>query len=253
MIRASILISLGLISMSLILSSSSAHADRRSFVWNYEARTMPKGEAEIEYYLTSKVERENGAVDDTVNFQHQVELEYGITDNFDVGIYQVFEQEEGEGFEYTGYKVRGRYRFGDIGEYAVDPLIYVEVIHEPGEKVLEFEQKLVLAKNIGNWALTFNLTTEEEHQFNANREAFAVNPSIGVGYQFAPWITLGTEFIQENEFEEGEDSVHTFFAGPTISLATSRFYLNLGAALQATRAYDHAPRYKVRSLIGLFF
>ena len=34
--------------------SQDALADRRSYVWTYEYKTMPKGHAEIEYYLTEE-------------------------------------------------------------------------------------------------------------------------------------------------------------------------------------------------------
>ena len=40
--------------VSVLFLSGKAFADRRSYVWTYEYQTMPKGHAEIEYYLTEE-------------------------------------------------------------------------------------------------------------------------------------------------------------------------------------------------------
>src|SRR3989338_3807161 len=174
-----------------------AHADRRSFVWNYEAKTMQKGETELEYYLPGSVTRPDGVVDDLVTFDHQVEVEYGITDNWDVSMYQVFRQrEEADGdeeFKYRGTKLRTRYRFVDIGERFVDPLIYLEVHHNPFSEEVEFEQKVVLAKNIENLILAFNMTTEQELKFKDDAQEYLFKPGLAVGYQIRPWVILGVE------------------------------------------------------------
>ena len=121
-------------------------ADRRNFLWSYEAKTMAKGETELEQYFTTDVDKSETDTNYRLTHEHQIEVEYGITDNFDVGIYQIFRQREGEGFSYRGYKTRGRYRFGEMGQYFFDPLIYLEFTHKPTGHEVEFEEKIVLAK-----------------------------------------------------------------------------------------------------------
>lgn len=233
---------------------SLARADRRSFVWNYEAKTMQAEEAELEYYLTGSALRPSGTADDQSRFEHQVEVEYGLTDNFDVAMYQVFRQVEDEELRYRGYKLRTRYRFGDIGEHILDPLIYLEVHHNPLSEEVEFEQKLVLAKNFEKVILAFNLTTEEEIKYKDDAEEYLIKPSLALGYQLRPWITLALEaenralFTSPGGFDH--NSIH---AGPTISLAGQRLWWNVGALIQATDAYSEEPRYEVRTLMGLFF
>lgn len=233
-----------------------AHADRRSFVWNYEAKTMTKGETELEYYLTASVDRPDGQDFDRLTFEHQAEVEYGITDNFDVAMYQIFRQRENadgsEAFTWRGYKARARYRFGEIGQYFVDPLVYLEFVHKPAGDEIEFEEKLVLSKNIGNVILALNGTFEQEMKYKSDTEVYVIEPSFGVGYQFAPWVTLGAETTYRYVTEDGE-GFNALFAGPTISLAGESLWWSMGARFQITDEYSNAPRYEVRSLLGLFF
>ena len=62
-----------------------SYADRRSYVWTYEYQTMPKGHAEIEYYLTEEQKNIEKAKPNT--WKHWLELEYGINDHWDINIY----------------------------------------------------------------------------------------------------------------------------------------------------------------------
>lgn len=236
------------------LVPGAAHADRRNFVWNYEAKTMQKDEVELEYYLTASVIRPEGTQDDSIRYEHQAEIEYGVTDNLDVAMYQVFRQVEGEELRYRGYKARARYRFGDIGERFIDPLVYLEVHHNPFSEEIEFEQKIVLAKNISNWILAFNMTFEEELKFKDDAQEYLLKPGFAAGYQFRPWITLGLEFEDRMlTVSPGGFDHNSFHAGPTISLAGQRLWWNLGALIQMTDAYSEEARYQVRTLMGIYF
>src|SRR5574341_1317649 len=123
----------GMAAMGLMLwLTGAAHGDRRAYVWTYEYATQPKGDTEIEYYFTSAVDRLGLGVS---SYKHWVELEYGLTEHWDVGLYQMFEQEPGDGyFYYDGWKLRTRYRFSEKGVLPVDPLVYLEYIEEAGVK-----------------------------------------------------------------------------------------------------------------------
>ncbi|MDP2943604.1 MAG: hypothetical protein Q8O36_08900, partial [Candidatus Omnitrophota bacterium] len=98
-----------LLFFSLILMfsvTSNSYADRRSYVWTYEYKTMPKGMAEVEYYLTAELPDIDKSKVNT--WKHQLELEYGITDHWDVSMYQQFKQsntETSDKFEYDGFKL----------------------------------------------------------------------------------------------------------------------------------------------------
>jgi len=86
-----------------------AKADKRSYVWTYEYQTEEKGKAELEYYLTfSSTDFDN--LKDTLSTEHQVEIEVGMTDKFDIGLYQVFKQDVNGQVLYKGFKLRGNIR-----------------------------------------------------------------------------------------------------------------------------------------------
>lgn len=212
---------------------------------------MAKGEAELEHYFTPEVKKVED--DFKILWGHQVELEYGITDRFDVGFYQMFKQEPDSLLKYNGYKVRGRYKFGEQGLYLLDPLIYLEFIQKPGE--IEFEEKLILAKNIKKSFLSFNLTLEQELEKEAEEieVEFIINPSFGIGYQFSPRLSVGLEFWNHIEIVEGEMEHSAFFAGPTISLAGEKVWWTLSVLPQITKIHDEHSHLMMRSLVGIFF
>ena len=103
-----------LLAILILLAAGPAHADRRAYVWTYEYLTMPKGRAELEYYLTVKA-LDLDDFDRKNTWEHQLEFEYGLTDHWDVSIYQRWKQTTSRGdsdFAYTGTKFRTRYRLG---------------------------------------------------------------------------------------------------------------------------------------------
>ena len=95
--------------------TQNSYADRRSYVWTYEYMTMPKGISEVEFYDTMKMPDTNDSGIKT--FEHWIEYEYGVTDHFDLALYQMFktkDKREELDTKYDGTKLRARYRFGDL-------------------------------------------------------------------------------------------------------------------------------------------
>ena len=68
-------------SAAAISATTDVSADDRRFTYTYEATTSPKGSWEFEQWLTWKGYHDG----DTFDFRH--ELEYGITDNLQIGLY----------------------------------------------------------------------------------------------------------------------------------------------------------------------
>lgn len=249
--------------LGFLIVCGQVQADRRNFAWSYEYKTMPKGEAELEHYFTPRLKK----IEDEfkISWEHQVELEYGITDHFDVGFYQMFKQEPDSSLKYDGYKLRGRYRFGEQGLYFLNPLVYLEFIQKPDE--IEFEEKLILTKNIRKSFLSFNLTLEQEfekeehgshHEESAESEEeieveYIINPSFGIGYQFSPRFSASLELWNHIEIVEGEMEHSAFFAGPTVSFAGEKVWWTLSVLPQLTQIHDEHSHLQVRSLVGIFF
>ncbi len=226
--------------MLLAIGAGESLADARAYVWTYEYMTMPEGAAELEYYLTAKVpdtsERE------TSSWQHQVELEFGITPRWDVALYQVWQEDrttESADFGYEGFKLRTRYRFAEQDALPLDALFYAE--YERASDLTESdvgELKIILAKTIGHFDVSYNQvfewpfddTGEAEHKFAA-----------GLGYEVNPTFHAGVEAT--GNYSEGG-----YAAGPTVSLRKNRYFLAVGVLCGLE---DDAADLQSRLIFGL--
>ena len=138
--------------------------DNRFYVWTYEYKTMERGKAEFEHYLTFEAPQMDSLAE-SVTTVHNVEFEFGMNDHFDFSIYQNFQQPADGNFQYTGYKLRARYRFGEKNQYLMDPLLYFEYKGKPDFIKHVLEWKLILAKDFESfqsYESALERLTEEE-------------------------------------------------------------------------------------------
>ena len=182
---------LSLVCIGLGLSGNS-YADWRSYVWTYEYMTMLKGKLELEYYLTEKQPNINKSRPNT--WKHYLELEYGITNHWDIALYQVFQQSNttsDSSFEYEGFKVRTRYRIAEKGSLPLDTLLYLEYIrNDDFDKPHVLEGKLVLAKDIGKVNIAYNQVVKQELESAGKTEH---EYAAGISYSIAPRFKIGVE------------------------------------------------------------
>src|SRR5438034_334392 len=138
----------------IALLAPAAHADRRAFIRTYEYQTMPKGGLDLELWNTQARPRWDDAA---TGQEWKLETEYGITDHWDLAIYQIFSQDPGGPFAYSATSLESRYRFAERGELPVDVLAYMEVNKPLAEDGVELEWKLILAKDFGSVTANANL------------------------------------------------------------------------------------------------
>ncbi len=233
----------GALALLILFGAGPANADRRGYVWTYEYMTMPKGTSELEYYLTTKVP-DLHKYDDRNSWEHQLEYEYGLTDSWDIAVYQRWEQTTtpaDDKFEYTGTKVRTRYRLGERGVYPLDVLLYVEYIRpDDSESPDVLEGKLILARDFGPLNVAYNQIIAEglNHDGETEHEYAA-----GVGYEFNPAWKLGVE-------STGNLTEDKYYMGPTASWAGQRFWVALGALRGLN---DRSDDLRVRLIAGFPF
>ena len=225
----------------VVVLAASAYADRRSYVWTYEYATMPKGMAEIEYYHT--LEYPNSSSPKANVWKQNVELEYGITDRWDVSIYQNFKQTNtaaAKTFAYDGWKLRTRYRLGERGLFLVDPLLYFE-LQGPNDlsSAGVFEGKIILAKDFDRLNVSYNLINK---QALAEGGASQNEYSAGASFEFNPAFKIGLE-------GKGSYTSGKHYLGPTLSFASDKLWVNLGGA---TGLGNGADQLQVRLLLGVF-
>ena len=150
--------------------------DSRSYVWTYEYKTMERGRAEFEHYLTFKAPKMDSLAG-SVTTVHNIEFEFGMNDKFDFSIYQNFEQPADGAFQYSGYKLRARYKFGEKNQYLMDPLLYFEYKGKPDFTKHVLEWKLILAKDFESFHYAINPVFEIEY---AER---LIAPTVKTGVQ----------------------------------------------------------------------
>lgn len=238
-----ILFTTGLFIMVAAFLASDGYGDWRSYVWTYEYMTMKKGKAELEYYLTMKMPDTGKTNVNT--WQHQFELEYGITDRWDVSMYQNFKQINRPGkhtFNYDGFKIRTRYRIWEKGKLPLDTLLYFEYIRPwDFSKPNIIEGKLIFAKDIGKLNLAYNQIIKQ----GLDRDSRVVHEyAAGASYEVAPGFKLGAE-------TKGNFTAGTYFVGPTISWApTNKFWASLGVIFGTTKKSDDI---RARIIVGFPF
>lgn len=233
-----------------------AKADRRIFGYSYPYMTLPKGGLEVEHYLDAKFAPADDPdteteVEDKVrpSYRHQIEVEYAITDHWDFGVYQVFEQKAHKDFTYKGSKLRSRYRFGEQGDWFVDPSIYGEVIYY-GDTA-KIEEILILSKAIKSLEMSLNLKYEQEFDLDGDDDmVHEIVPSFGIGYHFAEWFAASAEYFGKQKIKDGETGDMGHFAGPSISVQGKKFWWTLSYVHQVSGHDSHAD-FQVRSIFAV--
>lgn len=227
-----------LIVLILLLTSSISYSDDRSYVWTYEYKTLERGEGEVEVYTTfssSDINKLKG----NMTAEHQVELEVGMTERFDIGIYQIFKQNPGESLIYDGFKIRGRYRIGDKGKFFIDPLLYLEYKGKPDFSEHGIELKFITAKDFENFNVSFNPILEFEY-----KDKWEVLPaySLGTSYRIGRLFRAGLEF-------KGSENGH--YIGPVISHGNEYLFVVLGSAFKISNIKEKKPEFQLRMLLGV--
>jgi len=215
-------------------------ADRRSYAFNYEYLTVPAGLNELEYYMTVAVPSKDSK--ELNSWEHQIELEHGLTDSWDVSIYQKFKQTNAgdeSKFAYGGFKLRTRYAIGEEGEYPLDSLLYVEYIRNDDLGAADvLEGKLILAKRIDSYNFAYNHIIEQELDYKGETEN---RFSLGAGLDLNSALFVGLEC-------KGDYEGKAVGIGPTISLLADREYITLGSLFSVT---EEAKDVVVRMVIGI--
>jgi hypothetical protein len=227
-----------------LFAGGTALANPKPLPFSYGYGTQPEGALEVEQYLDVvpvRVPRE--APDGTqqavtsLRYDLQTELEYGLTDRVELGFYFVFRQGPSAGtpdFFFRGVKQRARIRLAERGEWPLDVALYFEIAEFHNE--LEFEEKLLLSKQVGRFSFITNLWVEQEWYFQSEEVKYIFNPTAGFTYEIQPGFLLGAEYWARGRFDSDDASSATddpstdtrHYAGPTVMLERGRVWTTLG-------------------------
>ena len=238
----------------LALLAGIASANPRPLPFTYPYETLPKGGLELEQFadiapvvsLTEDGEREWSA-----RYQLITEVEYGITDRLELGLYFVAATDPGEApLVFDGIKQRLRYRFGESGQYPIDLAIYGEIAEKHDE--IEIELKINLQKRLGPARLMLNLSGERAFDYKGGGD-WVLNPSGGVAIELSPAVSIGLEYWMHAKI--GGNTQH--YVGPTLALQWKKMwvsfapYLRLDTLGAATAFKDKYGPVWIRTVVGL--
>jgi hypothetical protein len=213
-----------------------ASANDRLFTYSYEPETMPQGAWELEQWFTLRAGRNSHVMQDRyARWQFRTEAEYGVTDNYTVGLY-VNESYETFRDPSTGHKTRdlcwdgisleNRYMVLNPATHAVGLTLYLEPTYN-GED-FELEQKIILGQRHGQWKWALNLTHATEWEDHFEEKEGEVEISAGVARLIGKHWSVGLEARNHNElpeYEKWENSA--LYVGPVVSYRRERWWATL--------------------------
>lgn len=243
-----------------LLLSCSLHATDRRFTYVYEATTTAKGEKEVENWATWSTQKHGSQRGNTFDFR--TELEYGLTDNVQIGVYvadwQVQDSVAGDGRANAKYNDAAIELIRNLTSPTTDffgSALYGEV--QLGDQRFKMEGKLLLQKNIGPVVLAYNAILEAEWEGAQagyyNEQRGTIGQTLGASYQFNPHFLFGGEFQQEIDLPGWKSANPSIiYAGPNASVRFGRYYLTTTAMIQAT-AISGAADFQLRTIFGFHF
>ena len=216
------------------------HAHMRDYLINQDYYTAKHGEFEVEFY--NDMNFTDAGHDDTYNSKHQVELEYGVFDHFQLAYYEVYTWDRAKSWARDEFKLEGKLRFAEAGRWPVDVALYAEYANPDGHRDAHsdtVEGKLILSKDVGLWNVVTNLIAEKAVNKAAGWE---VAYTAGLSYGLTPRTRVGLEWKETlgdtNEFGwRRADHVIQLVPGIYTNLA-DHLRLLAGVAFGLTKASD---------------
>lgn len=253
-------------------------AGESPFGYVYTTDTHPRGEREIEQWLTRRHGQSRGDYD---LWQARTEFEYGITDRLQTALYLNYDHvsafhNRADGTTGPGAFVPdsvdpdARYRrtffqsFSNEWIYRVlspykDPIglaLYIEPTWGPDER--ELETKLILQKNFLEdrlvWAANLTAAAEKERFHGDWENEGELEFTTGLAYQVAPGWHAGLEYRHHRGYEgRGFSAAKRVYAvnfiGPSVHYASRKWWLTATFLSQIAnaKAYNDEAR---EDLIG---
>src|SRR5262245_31294228 len=223
----------------VILPKTAVIAGARHFTYIYEAVTSAPGSFEIENWITWS-RTTNPERFDQVDFRH--ELEIGVTDRLQTSIYLAdwfYENAAGHsGSVYSDSALELIYNLTNPVIDAVGLSLYQE--YRVGDRLFEWESKLIAHKNLGPLILAYNATLEAIWEEGLARREGQFQQAVGASYDLSTRISVGLELLHEFVFPEWHDTekIRNVFIGPSVSYRNQNWFVTVTALAQPTNTPD---------------
>jgi hypothetical protein len=231
-----------------------ASAGERRFAFSYETNTAAPGVVEYEQWVTWKAHQ--GDNHDFSRFEFRHELEFGITDRLQLGLYladwRLTTGTSEDGAEYRTSGIEAIYQLTDPQKSLFGSALYGEVLLGPEKFALE--GKLLLQKNFGPFVAVYNTIVEAEWEGSGYKEKVGVwENTFGLSYQVTPQFLVGLEATHEIEFEDwSEAGDHVVYVGPNVSYRKGNFYATIAPLFQVS-GVSGEPDFTTRLIFGFNF
>lgn len=264
--------SLVAIAVVFALGIRNAAANPRPLPYTYPSEMLQQGGFEIEQsvdFTPVPAPSETGAPTTLLQGTLITELEYGLLDNLELGLYFQFSDNAAYStgtpevpVQFDGIKQRLRWGLARPGEWPIDVELYGEVAEFQNE--LELEGKVILQRRFGHVRLMLNLWAEREFYFIGNQE-WVLNPTGGVAWEVKPWINLGIEYWMHAELGATQavagitpfnQAAHSYI-GPAIMMQFHHLwwsvapYVRLDNIGRAAQEGDQYGEFWIRTVIGI--
>jgi hypothetical protein len=236
----------------LLVLTCSSFAGARHFGFLYEAPTSAPGSFELENWATW-LRTTNPDRSDQLVFRHEIEI--GVTDRLQASIY-IADWLYQDGPENSGpaYSDSALELIYNLTNPVIDPVglsIYQEI--KGGDRVVEWESKLIAQKNLGPLIVVYNSTLEagwEGKELQERRGEF--QQALGASYELSPHVSVGLEFLHEFVFPNWRDEqrIRNVFVGPNVAYRRRNWFITVAALAQATGTPDEAD-FQLRTIFGI--
>lgn len=252
------------VSALALTAASPAFAGEGLFSRVYTTDTTPKGHFELEETVREREGRAFGHYDAT---DFRTELEYGVTDNFQVAGYVSTNRMHATGspddddpLGQTGftrhnftlqsvsaefiYRVKSPYesKNGWGLAFYLEPELDFHDLHNGltyGSNTAELEARVLVQKNFlqDRLIIAYNLGLEAETiRFAGDTDRNGEldwNNELGATYRVAPSVFIGAEFRNHNEYGNFNTHEHSvFWAGPVVHYGGQKVWATLGLLKQ---------------------
>lgn len=222
------------------LCAGTARADFKAFAQIYPYFTQPEGGREIEVWSDFETASLSNPSQTTL-LEEQVEIEYGLTNHWDVSLYGVVQQTPPISpgvpapLTFDRFQLETRYRFAEKGLWPIDTEVYAEV-ERPIDlsRPFELETKLILAKDFHKFFVQANLI-DAENLIGGTAFGYDLGLNLGFGYEIRPWLRVGVEGLENYQLlsqNPGVTPQETIHVGPSIALATERLWFVITPAFR---------------------
>ena len=215
---------------------------------------MKKGEWEFEQWITWKTAKETNRDFDRYDFR--TEIEYGVTDRFQLGLYisdwryEETRSEGKRGGEWRDVALEAIWNLRDPTTNPFGLALYSEIKY--GDELLEIEGKVILQKNLGKLTLAYNATIEAEWEgSDYSEDNGEFEQTVGLSYQFSPKFLAGMELLHEIKIPDwqGARGKGILYLGPNFSYRTEKWWATLTPLFQVSDVEDE-PDFQMRLIFG---